>query len=225
MRHGALLRFHSNTNLLVDTPPDLRAQLLAAQVGRIDAVWFTHGHADHTHGIDDLRVFCDRAERRLPVYADRACADFLRRKFDYIFDESYVPPGGPKVNLDLREYDGWEQLEVLGEQFTAIPLPHGDTTVHGFRVGNLGYVTDAKMLPPKAMELLSGVRVLVLNALWFGRPHPTHFNIEEAVTTAEEVGAQQTYLTHLTHRVTHAELLDKLPAHVQPAYDGLEIEV
>lgn len=223
-RHGALLYLDGGANLLIDTPPDLRSQLLAAQVRRIDAVWFTHGHADHTHGIDDLRVF-SKTERSIPVFADAECAQYLRSKFDYIFDATYIPEGGPKVNLDLREFAPWEQVTVLDQQLTALPLPHGDTVVHGFRLGPLGYVTDAKELTPRVRDQLNGVAVLVLNALWFGRSHPTHFTIEEAVAVAAEVGAQQTFLTHLTHRVTHAELLEKLPPNVRPAYDGLELEL
>jgi phosphoribosyl 1,2-cyclic phosphate phosphodiesterase len=211
--------------LLVDTPPELRTQLLDAHVTRISAVWFTHGHADHTHGIDDLRVFCDRQERRLPVYADPANAAFLRRKFNYIFDETYQPLGGPKVNLQLNEFRDSEPVRVAGMDLLPIPLPHGDVTVYGFRTGGLGYITDAKELTADVRSALIGVRVLVLNALWFGRPHPTHLNIEEAVDTALAIGAEQTYLTHLTHRVSHAELLSKLPPGIAPAYDGLEIEI
>ncbi len=102
-----------------------------------------------------------------------------------------------------------------------LPVPHGHVEVYGFRVGDLGYITDAKRLPPRTLEALRGVRVLVLNALWYGRPHPTHFNVEEAVEVALEIGAQRTYLTHLSHRVGHRELLERLPAGIEPAYDGL----
>ena len=114
---------------------------------------------------------------------------------------------------------------ILGQRFQPVVLPHGPVTVYGFRVGSLGYVTDAKELPDAALKMLKGVSVLVLNALWFGQPHPTHFNVEEAVETAGTVGAERTYLVHLTHRVGHEELLSRLPDSVAPAYDGLSIEI
>lgn len=224
-RHGALLftRVPERT-ILIDTPPELRLQLIAAGVSHIDAVWFTHGHADHTHGIDDLRIFTDRGGR-LPTYADHANAAFLRDKFPYIFDESYLPVGGPKVNLDLREFGDSESVDVAGVEFAPLPVPHGDVTVYGFRVGNLGYITDAKRIPSDTERRLAGVTTLVLNALWFGRSHPTHFNIEEAIEIARRIGARRTYLTHLTHRVRHAELIERLPPGITAAYDGLEITI
>ena len=113
---------------------------------------------------------------------------------------------------------------MLGTSIVPLPVPHGPLTVYGLRVGGLGYVTDAKLLPPQVVSALEGVEVLVLNALWFGRPHPTHFNVEEAVETAQRIGAERTYLTHLTHRVRHEELLERLPSGIAPAYDGLEVD-
>jgi phosphoribosyl 1,2-cyclic phosphate phosphodiesterase len=116
-------------------------------------------------------------------------------------------------------------VEIVGLTFVPMAVPHGPVRVYGFRVGRLGYVTDGKSLPPAALEALDGVEVLVLNALWFGHPHPSHFNIEEAVEAARAVGARRTYLTHLTHRVSHVELLARLPRGVEPAFDGLTITV
>jgi phosphoribosyl 1,2-cyclic phosphate phosphodiesterase len=116
-------------------------------------------------------------------------------------------------------------VEAAGFRMTPLPVPHGPVEVLGFRAGPLGYVTDAKRLPDETVDALRGVRVLVLNALWFGRPHPTHFSVEEAVEAAGAVGAERTYLTHLSHRVSHAELERRLPPSVRPAYDGLEVEV
>jgi phosphoribosyl 1,2-cyclic phosphate phosphodiesterase len=225
MRHGALLQSNDGRNILIDTPPELRLQLLYASVKQIDAVWYTHSHADHTHGIDDLRVFSRPDTDPLPTYADPVCAEFMREKFAYVFDADYQPIGGPKVRLDLRTFENYQQIDVAGLPMLPIGLPHGDVLSYGFRCGDLGYLTDAKMLTPEARTALQGISVLVMNALWFGRPHPTHFTIEEAVRAAEELGAQRTYLTHLTHRVTHAQLLRDLPPHVRPAHDGLVLEV
>lgn len=225
-RHGALLQSDDESrNVLIDTPPELRLQLLAASVTQVHAVWYTHNHADHTHGIDDLRVFSRPGSDALPTYADEVCAGFMRDKFAYVFDENYRPIGGPKVNLRLHTIREGELVKVAGFDMLPLALPHGDVQSFGFRCGDLAYITDAKLLPDQVRSALAGVKVLVLNALWFGRPHATHFTIEEAVRVAEELRAERTYLTHLTHRVTHAQLVRELPAHVRPAYDGLVVEV
>jgi phosphoribosyl 1,2-cyclic phosphate phosphodiesterase len=225
-RHGALLQNDDGSvSVLIDTPPELRLQLLFAGVSTIDAVWYTHSHADHTHGIDDLRVFSRPDTDPLPTFADPVCAQFMREKFAYVFDDDYQPIGGPKVRLDLRTFENYQPVDVAGLEMLPIGLPHGDVLSYGFRCGNLGYITDAKMLTSEARAALQGIGVLVLNALWFGKPHATHFTIEEAVRVAEEVGAQRTFLTHLTHRVTHQQLLRELPPHVRPAHDGLVVEV
>ncbi len=226
-RHAALIQSaDGRRTLLVDTPPELRLQLVAAGVRSLDAVWFTHAHADHTHGIDDLRVFSARSRRPLPAWCDEATRARLQATFPYIFDAAYRPPEGTtKPEIDLCTFHAGEPVEVAGFTVTPFDVPHGDMTAFGFRIGDLGYVTDAKEIPPLARDVLRGVRVLVLNALWHGNPHPTHFNIEEAVETAHALGAERTYLTHLTHRVGHAALADALPAGVEPAWDGLVIEI
>lgn len=222
-RHGALLESDAaDTRILIDTPPELRLQLLAAQVSSLDAVWFTHAHADHTHGIDDLRIF---SHTSLPTYADPSAAAVLRTKFSYIFDATYQPIGGPKVNLELNEFQANQSVRIGSVDMLPLAFPHGDVETFGFRAGALGYVTDAKEVPAAARAALQGVRVLVLNALWFGKSHATHMTIDEAVVTARELGAERTYLTHLTHRVVHHDVAAKLPPDVQPAYDGLVVEV
>jgi len=224
-RHGALLELDGGT-VLVDTPPELRLQLLSAGVEVVDAVWFTHAHADHIHGIDDLRVFTAHGRRNLSAFVAREYEDLLRSRFRYIFDDAYRPPAGTtKPQIRLLPFEGTDSVTVVGHRFEPLAVPHGPVTVYGFRVGDLGYVTDGKRLPDQALETLRGVRVLVLNALWFGRPHPTHFNVEEAVEAAQTVGAERTYLIHLTHRVRHQELVEWLPDGILPAYDGLRIEI
>ncbi len=226
-RHAAIV--HNDTGdraVLIDAPPELRLQLLAASVTHIDAVWFTHTHADHVHGIDDLRVFSARMRRPLTAYADATSAVIMRRKFDYIFDQDYRPPEGTtKPEIQLIAFEPDVPIPVAGFEFLPIEVPHGDMAAFGFRTGNLGYITDAKSVPTSARRLLQGVTVLVLNALWHGNPHPTHLNIEEAVETAREIGADRTYLTHLTHRVRHAALERTLPPGIFPAYDGLLVAI
>jgi phosphoribosyl 1,2-cyclic phosphate phosphodiesterase len=209
--------------LLVDTPPELRIQLLRERVAAIDDVWITHPHADHVHGIDDLRAFS--ARRPLTLWVAQAHSDELRMRFPYIFDPSVaVQPGTTKPEFVVRVFRALEPVRVCGAEVIPLPVPHGVTTVFGFRVGTVGYVTDGKELPPATLAALRGVRTLVLNALWWGHPHPTHFNIEEAVAAARTVGAEHTWLVHMTHRVGHRALERDLPPDVRPAYDGLVID-
>ncbi len=223
-RHAVVVQEDDRT-VLVDTPPELRLQLTRAGIGALDAVWFTHSHADHIHGVDDLRAISARRGRRLDVHACPETEHALRRRFGYIFTDFRPPPGTTKPELRLRTYHALDDVDVGGLTFRALPVEHGPMTVYGFRVGDLGYITDAKVLGPGTREALEGVSTLVLNALWFGNPHPTHLNVEEAVELAREIGAHRTWLTHITHRVRHAELERRLPPEVRPAYDGLVVEV
>lgn len=224
-RHGALLE-EDGRRLLVDTPPELRLQLVSAGVRKVDAVFYTHTHADHVHGVDDLRVFSEQTGRAVPVYTAEEDAEVLASRFGYVFDASIRPmKGTSKPEGALRHYRSYEPVTAAGFELLPLPVPHGDATVHGFRTGALGYVTDAKRLPERTTEALRGVRVLVLNALWFDRTHPTHFNVNEAVEVAAALGAERTYLTHLSHLTSADELDRRLPPGVFGAYDGLEIEV
>lgn len=224
-RHGALLALDGG-NLLIDTPPELRLQLLSARIERVDAVWYTHLHADHVHGIDDVRIFSTRGRGAVPAYVPAGMRRQMTVRFPYIFsDRITVPRGTTKPRLDLRSYREGEPQAVLGHHITPFRVPHGPTDAFGLRVGRLGYVTDAKRLPAAAREILAGVDVLVLNALWWGSPHPTHFNIDEAIAAAHDIGARRTFLTHLTHKVGHRELSAALPPGIAPAHDGLSVEI
>lgn len=223
-RHGALLEVDER-RLLVDTPPELRLQLLSAGVDAVDAVWFTHVHADHIHGIDDVRIFTVR-RGDMDAYVASEYRTTIERHFQYIFDDAFQPPeGSSKPRVRLHAFDAGTPVELLGHTFHPVRVPHGGCYTYGFRIGKLGYVTDAKSLPDDALAALEGVEVLVLNALWFGRPHASHFNVEEAIEAARAVGARRTYLTHLTHRVRQAELDERLPDGVYGAYDGLAVDV
>jgi phosphoribosyl 1,2-cyclic phosphate phosphodiesterase len=208
--------------ILIDTPPELRLQLLSADVGTVDAVLFTHDHADHVHGIDDLRAISQR-NGELPLYGPQDTLDRIVRRFDYIFDRAVVAPEGTyKPDLSTSPLNAGEPVQIAGIDVLPIELSHGVMTVFGYRFGPFAYLTDVKSVPDDALASLSGVRVLVINAL-FDRPHPTHLSIPEAVALAERVGAEQTYLTHLTHRYRHRDLSERLPEGVEPAYDGLTL--
>lgn len=211
--------------ILVDTPPELRLQLLEAGRSHVDAVLFTHDHADHVHGIDDLRAVSARERRRLPAYGAAETMARLAERFRYIFDPAIVAPAGTFYpDLEARALEPGRQTEIAGIPVLPLAFDHGGTNVLGFRFGPVAYVTDVKSVPPDVMELLSGVRVLVLNAL-FERPHPAHLSIPEAIDVFEALGVEQGWLTHLTHETGHRALEARLPPQVRPAYDGLVLEV
>lgn len=219
-RVAAVVEADDGRRVLIDTPPEIRLQLLSAGIGGVDAVLYTHEHADHVHGIDDLRALSAR-RGSLPVLGSAATLAQLAERFPYIFDDRIRPqPGTSKPQLAPAVVEPFTEVEVAGLSVLPLPVPHGDLTVFGYRIGPFGYITDAKSVPDAVIARLRGVRALVLNAL-FERPHPTHLSIGEAVAVAEAVGAERTLLTHLTHRHGHAALAARLPAGVEPAYDGL----
>ena len=223
-RHGLLIETGA-TRLLVDTPPELRLQLLRAGVERLDAVFLSHEHADHTHGIDDLRVFSLRQRRPIPLYLAREFDAGIRRRFSYIWGDARPQPGSAVPRLDLTLFDDRDVIEPGGLALRVVALPHGAYRSYGFRLGGLGVLIDAKSVPEDAMDVFAGVDVLITNALWFGDPHPGHFSMEEAVATARRLGAGRTYITHIAHRTRHEEIERRLPAGVAPAYDGLVVEL
>jgi len=211
--------------LLIDTPPELRLQLVAARVDQIDAVLFTHAHADHVHGIDDLRALSVRQGSMLPAYGSRATMAELIARFPYIFDPSIVvQPGTSKPELAAQTLEAGTASVIAGIAVLPIALPHGEREVFGYRVGDVAYLTDVKAIPDDVMQQLRGLEVLVLNAL-LSRPHPLHLSIPEAIETARRVGAGRTFFTHLTHEFTHAALAAQLPAGIAPAHDGLVIDL
>lgn len=222
---GAVVELDNGTRILIDTPPELRIQLIAAGISDVDAVLFTHDHADHTHGIDDLRAITDRRAAPLTVYGSEETLGVLTKKFDYIFDQTRkARPGSSKPEGQTRAVTAGKTFRIGDTDVMPIAIPHGPSTVMGYRIGSLGYVTDAKTLPSNAIEALRGVRVLVLNAL-FQTEHPLHLSIPEAVEAAREIGAERTFLTHLTHRTAHADLEAELPRGVAPAFDGLTLRI
>ncbi|HWC72770.1 MAG TPA: MBL fold metallo-hydrolase [Gemmatimonadales bacterium] len=211
--------------LLIDTPPELRLQLVSACVDRIDAVLYTHAHADHVHGIDDLRALSVRQGVALPAYGARDTMAELVERFPYIFDRSFVvPEGTSKPELAPHVLEPGVTVSISGVAVLPLALPHGAHDVFGYRVGPVAYLTDAKAVPESVVEALKGLEVLILNAL-LSRPHPLHLSVPEAVETARRIGARRTFFTHLTHEFTHAQLAALLPAGIAPAHDGLVIDV
>ncbi|MFI5234309.1 MAG: MBL fold metallo-hydrolase [Gemmatimonadales bacterium] len=223
-RSGAVLETGGRT-LLIDTPPELRLQLLAMRLSMVDAVLYTHDHADHTAGIDDLRIFSVRQKRAIPLYGPAEALEHLRSRYRYIFDDAVRPPEGTsKPRLSLYPLEAGVTATVADVPVTPLAFPHGDLRVFGYRFGALAYLTDVKQVDAAAVERLRGVQTLIINALWW-RSHPTHLSIDEAIAVARAVGAERTYLTHLTHETGHAELLGRLPAGIEPAFDGLTVEL
>jgi phosphoribosyl 1,2-cyclic phosphate phosphodiesterase len=215
----------AGTRILIDTPPELRLQLIAANVDSVDAILFTHDHADHVNGIDDIRALSDHSDAPIEMYGPPDTMQRLGKRFAYVFDDSIKPlPGTSKPQGRANHVHAGQTFRIGEVEVMPVAVPHGPASVYGYRIGNLGYITDAKELPDEALRAFSGVSVLVLNAL-FRTPHPTHLSISEAVAAAKRVGARQTYLTHLTHRTGHAELEAELPRGIAPAFDGLTVQI
>lgn len=223
-RHGLLLE-EGRRRLLVDTPPELRLQLVAADVDSLDGVFLTHPHADHLHGIDDLRAFSGSGTDPIPLWIAAEHEAEVRGRFPYFLGpEPTIQPGTVVPGLEPTPFRDRERIDAAGFELRVIGYPHGAFTSYGFRCGDLSLIVDAKRVPDDAWELLAGSRILVLNALWYGSPHPTHFNVEEALEVIERVAPERALLTHLTHRLDHARLERSVPDGVEAAYDGLEVE-
>ena len=216
LRPSVFIDVEGGPGLLVDTSTDLRQQALTYGVTRVTAVLFTHSHADHVMGLDELRRFNALQRGSIPVYADAATGNELARIFAYAF----APPavlGGGVPELDLRTIDG--PFVVAGVPVVPVPIMHGPQPILGFRVGRFAYLTDCSAIPEPSYALLGGLEVLVLDALRH-RPHPTHFSVAEAVAVATRIGARATYFTHICHDLPHAETCAALPAGMALAHDG-----
>ena len=209
-------------NLLVDTAPDLRAQLLREDIGIAHAVLYTHDHADHVFGLDDLRLFQYYLQGPVPLYCEETVQRRIERSFDYAFipPEKLPPSSVPKIAFHRI---GLDSFLLLGTQIIPMRLKHGPICqVLGFRFGNVAYCTDTNDIPPESLALLQGLDVLILDALR-EKPHPTHFAIEEAVEIAKQLQPRQTYFTHMGHDLEYTATNAWLPKKMQLAYDGLRI--
>lgn len=218
-RPSLLVEFDGRV-VLIDTTPDFRQQALREKMDRLDAVVFTHGHADHVLGLDDTRVFYFREQIPLPIWADQRSMETLRTIFAYIFNGSYKYGGVGK--LDPHLIDG--PFELWGLRMIPVPALHGDSPVLGFRFGQAAYVTDFSTIPETSLPLLEGLDVLILDALRH-KPHPTHSNIEQSLALVKRLKPRQALFTHIAHELGHAETNTLLPPHVRLAYDGQRVEL
>ncbi len=216
----SLLVQYGGRNVVIDTTPDFRFQALRAGITRLDAVLFTHPHADHILGLDDIRPFnfCQKAE--IAIYGSRKTIEHIRRTFHYIFDGNAPFGGLPQVAPHILE----GPLDLFGVTFTPVPLLHGYMEVLGFRFGAAAYLTDYGQIPENSYALLNGLEVAFLDALRHA-PHPTHCTVEQALQLAERLRPRRAFLTHIAHDLPHAETNATLPENVQLCYDGLQMEV
>jgi phosphoribosyl 1,2-cyclic phosphate phosphodiesterase len=209
-------------NLLIDTSPDVREQLLRERIGIVHSVLYTHEHADHVFGLDDLRMMQFHLGGPVPLYCEPPVESRIRKSFDYAFDSGAHLHPGAVPQLAFHRI-GLEPFDVLGARIVPIRLKHGRRfDVLGFRLGNVAYCTDVNLMPPESMEQLKGLDVLVLDALR-PRGHATHFSLEEAVEIARELAPRQTYFTHMSHELEHEATNAALPTGMALAYDGLRI--
>jgi phosphoribosyl 1,2-cyclic phosphate phosphodiesterase len=218
-RCSVLIRLPAG-NLLIDTPPELRLQLVRAKVGIVHAVLFTHFHADHVFGLDDLRPIPRHLGAAVPLYCTTEVERKLRQAFSYAFTaEAGSLPMGYVPKLVFRTIDE-TPFEALGQRVVPIPLVHAHFNVFGFRIGDVAYCTDVNKIPPESWRLLDGLRVLVLDALRY-KPHPGHFSVDEALEVIDRVKPERAYLTHMSHDLDHEATNRRLPPNVELAYDGL----
>ncbi len=217
----SILICYDNRCVLIDTTPDFREQALRAHIERIDAILYTHSHADHILGLDDVRPFNYRQRASIPIYGSSDTLDSIQRVFRYAFDDGPKESAVPR--LDLHPLNG-QPFDLFGVKFTPIEILHGSATILGFRFGEAAYLTDHSDIPPESMEKLRGLDVLFLDALRH-RPHPTHSTVEKSLATVRELKPRRAYFTHICHDLAHEATEALLPEGVHLAYDGLEIDV
>jgi len=208
--------------ILIDTSTDLRAQALRHDIRRVDAILFTHSHADHVHGIDETRRFSGLRQAPIPAFGDARTVAHIRKSYAYIFADRAFRLGWGIPRLDLQVMDG--PAEICGTMVTPVPILHGRSAILGYRIGALAYLTDCSGIPDASLPLLQGLDTLVLDALR-PKPHPTHFCLSQAIEAVAALRPRRAYFTHLTHNVSHAEIDASLPDSIHLAYDGLDIEV
>jgi phosphoribosyl 1,2-cyclic phosphate phosphodiesterase len=220
-RPSVLLAYSGHT-ILIDTGPDFHAQALREGIRRVDAVLYTHGHADHVMGFDDLRPLSFYAKHDLPVYADEATADNIERIFEYTFRKKDRYPTSARVQIHRIDPTPGAGIEIFGACFRRIPVTHGRQEITGYRFGSAAYLTDMSDVPEVSIPLLQDLDVLVLDALRYD-PHPSHSHIENSISIVERLKPRRAFFTHMGHELDHDATNAKLPPHIRLAYDGLQI--
>ena len=206
--------------VLIDSTPDFRQQAIRENIRHLDAVFYTHTHADHLLGIDDLRPLTfHHKPGKLPLYARPEAAEFIRNMFRYIFDANYKFGGLPRV--DMKSIEG--PVELFGANFIPVPVIHGETEIIGFRLGSAAYLTDHSEIPENSYALLQGLDILFLDALRY-KPHPTHSTVENSLRIVERVKPQRAFFTHICHDLPHEATNASLPPNVRLSYDGMKLE-
>lgn len=205
--------------VLIDTTPDFREQAIREKITQIDAILYTHAHADHILGLDDVRPLSFRSPDKIPLYAHEDTAQAMETIFRYIFDASYKYGGIARV--EMNRING--SLDLFGARFDPVKIIHGDAEIHGFRFGSAAYLTDFSEIPPESMERLRGLDVLFLDALRH-RPHPTHSTVENSLRLVRELEPRRAFFTHISHDLAHEETNRNLPENVKLAHDGLKLE-
>ena len=218
LRCSAAINTETVEVILVDTVPDLRAQALRAGLNRADAVLYTHTHADHLHGIDDLRAFCQVQKKQIPLYGKPDAMQHIQAKFGYAIREAGDFWDLPVLSLNPIT----DPFEVLGIKITPIPVRHGYSDILGYRIGNLAYLTDVSDIPETSLALLHGLEVLMLDCLRY-QPHYTHINVEQSIAYAGLINARNSYFIHMTHDLEYEKLSAELPDDMYVAYDGLKL--
>lgn len=215
-------------SILIDTSPDLRYQSLRSGITRVDSVLFTHSHADHIFGLDDLRSFNFVNSCTIPIYADSATAADLVVRFDYAFKENPLYEGGSPPRLEMTEIEPFVPLELWGVRILPLRLHHGSLPILGYRIGGFAYLTDCSRIPDETRPYLEGLELLIIDGLR-KRPHKTHFTHEQAVREVERIAPKRAFLTHISHEIDHGEGNDEIRTmsgrQVELAYDGLRYEL
>ncbi len=221
IRYRASLLLSTETqNLLFDTAPELRLQMIENKVTRIDAVIFTHAHADHVHGFDDLRRFNEIQSETIPCYAGIETAKNIAKMYEYVFRGGDHYASTPQVSLEKISEAFW----IYPLEIQPLPIYHGENLIFGYRVENFAYLTDCSYIPKATWEKLKNLEILVIGALRY-RPHPNHYSVEQAVSIINQLKPKKAYLTHMTHNLDYYQLKNELPIHTFPAYDGLTVKL